>query len=631
MNKNRILREVHKITPYHLKIPKPGLHAALPTVDLRPRIADFGMSVRDQGTRGTCSVFAMTGLLEYMYLSRLQGTSNNLSEEYLNYASNQVQGNFADGDFFFNLEAGYQQWGVVPEMECPYNYAGEITTLDRAVLDVGRRWTRFLADFIKPWDTSHGASSAQIDRVTSYLDRDTPVAFGGWWPEGSYATTHPVRGVEIMTTPPVSQKGTGVKDGHSVILVGYRRDANFPGGGYFVFRNSWGSDFGDAGYGYMPFDYVQTYANDLVAYTTRDLATTRLSTRCVVAQADQLDAFAADNSGAVRHAAWRAGVEDGRWRGWWPVLDGVTAGGGAISAVARTPNNLDAFVASGSDVYTSAWDASQSNGQWGGWWKVLTARVPAGSPINAVSRDPQKLDVFLTGSDRCIYTAAWDPTVTNDWRGWWRIGALTAPPGAPVDAVARTSTNLDIFVCGDDGRVHTAAWQRGVASGQWRGWWNVGSITVPAGGHVAAVTRGSQLLDIFVVASDGGIYTAAWDATQANGAWRGWWRIGSLTTTRGSRIAAVSRKANALDVFVVGPEGFIWTAAWDPTVSANWRGWWRIGTGVVQPDGGIAAVSRAAEKLDVFAVGTDGGIWTAAWDPSVSSNWRGWWRIGPEL
>jgi C1A family cysteine protease len=54
-------------------------------------------------------------------------------------------------------------------------------------------------------------------------------------------------------------------DGHSVVLVGYAQHSQLSGGGYFIFRNSWGNT-GDKGYGYLSFDYVRKYANDLVAY-----------------------------------------------------------------------------------------------------------------------------------------------------------------------------------------------------------------------------------------------------------------------------------------------------------------------------------------------------------------------------
>ena len=77
------------------------------------------------------------------------------------------------------------------------------------------------------------------------------------------------------------------------------------------------------------------------------------------------------------------------------------------------------------------------------------------------------------------------------------------------------------------GGVYTAAWERSVASGQWRGWWwNILTGAIQPGWPVAAVSRDPGKLDIFIVSTDGGIYTAAWDRNVANGAWRGWWRIG---------------------------------------------------------------------------------------------------------
>ena len=42
---------------------------------------------------------------------------------------------------------------------------------------------------------------------------------------------------------------------HAVLVVGYR-DGEGEGGGRFVVRNSWGSDWADDGYGYLPYEYV---------------------------------------------------------------------------------------------------------------------------------------------------------------------------------------------------------------------------------------------------------------------------------------------------------------------------------------------------------------------------------------
>ena len=91
-------------------------------------------------------------------------------------------------------------------------------------------------------------------------------------------------------------------------------------------------------------------------------------------------------------------------------------------------------------------------------------------------------------------------------------------------------------------------------------------------------------------------------------------------------VSAVSRSADRLDVFAAGADGFVWTAAWQPG-DLSFRGWWRVGDLEVPPCSAVTAVSRSADRLDVFATGLDGRIWTAAWAPG-DAVFRPWARIG---
>src|SRR5262249_607542 len=147
--------------------------AKLPQLDLRPTIQALGLLVRNQGGRGTCSVFAMTFLLEYAYRTRLSSGCNDLSEEYLNYVSNIVAHKTDDGDYFDVLNKGYQAWGIVPEANSPYQTT-PVSTIAQSILDAGHVRTRFTVDFIKPWNNSRGASQAQLDRAIAYLNQNVP-------------------------------------------------------------------------------------------------------------------------------------------------------------------------------------------------------------------------------------------------------------------------------------------------------------------------------------------------------------------------------------------------------------------------------------------------------------------------
>ena len=68
-----------------------------------------------------------------------------------------------------------------------------------------------------------------------------------------------------------------------------------------------------------------------------------------------------------------------------------------------------------------------------------------------------------------------------------------------------------------------------------------------------------------------------------------------------SQVAAVARASDKLDIFIIGKEGGVWTAAWEK--SGGWNAWKKVANGRAAPGSSIAAVSRAPTKLDIFIVG----------------------------
>lgn len=351
----------------------------------------------------------------------------------------------------------------------------------------------------------------------------------------------------------------------------------------------------------------------------------------IARHSDRIDLVATASDGQVWATRFDAGTYVRVWDRWRPVLAHLAAPDTPVAVVSRADDHLDVFMA-GSDgrTYTGA-SSSSFDGQWRGWWNILKGAVPSGGTVTAVARAAGKLDVFIVSTDGGVYTAAWDQNVAaGAWRGWWRIGSQVAKPGSPVAVVSRHPDKLDIFVAGTDGKTHTAAWDKNLSGGQWRGWWNILTGSIPAGGTITPVARGPEHLDIFLTSTDGGVYTASWDQNIAGGRWQGWHRIKSLTAKPGSPVAAVARDPFKLDIFVAGTDSKTYTAAWDKNVSGGmWRGWWNIQTGRIAPGTPVSAVSRAPDRLDVFIVSTDKRIYTAAWAQNVAAGaWQGWWRIG---
>jgi hypothetical protein len=76
-------------------------------------------------------------------------------------------------------------------------------------------------------------------------------------------------------------------------------------------------------------------------------------------------------------------------------------------------------------------------------------------------------------------------------------------------------------------------------------------------------------------------------------------------------INVVSRYPNHLDVFAVGSNHGIYSTWWD--ASGGWANWFQIAGGVAAPNTSVYALSRYPDILDVFAVGTDQHVDTVWW------------------
>ena len=336
---------------------------------------------------------------------------------------------------------------------------------------------------------------------------------------------------------------------------------------------------------------------------------------------DKLDVFLSDNGGNTITAAWEPAMVSW-WEGFWNLLGGRAAPGAHVTVVSRRPDFLDVFVV-GTDggAYTCAW---QPGAGWRGWWRIGNAVFPPGSMISAVSRSQDHLDIFGTDNWGRILSAAWEPAFADGWHGWWWIRGGEARAGAPVSAVSRSANKLDIFVTGTDGGAYTAAWEPAFADG-WHGWWRIKNATFPQGAYLSSVSRSADKLDIFGTDASGSTITAAWEPAFADG-WHGWWQIRGGRAQPGGPVTAVSRSKDKLDVFVVGTDNFIYTAAWEPAFADGWHGWWFLNGGRAVHQSYITCVSRRPDFLDVFVVGLDGRAYTAAWSPG--NTWGGWWPMG---
>ncbi|SIO40596.1 hypothetical protein SAMN05443247_04935 [Bradyrhizobium erythrophlei] len=313
--------------------------------------------------------------------------------------------------------------------------------------------------------------------------------------------------------------------------------------------------------------------------------------------ADHIDLFAVGRDSAVYSTFWDA---NGGWFNHWFRLADTNFADGfkvpiqtPISVLSRFTDHIDLFV-TGFDggVYSTFWDA---NGGWFNRWFRLgdtnfgdNFTIPPGSPISNLSRFRDHIDLFVSGRDGGVYSTFWD--ANGGWfNHWFRLGDnnfgdnFTVPPGSPISSLSRFQDHIDLFVSGRDGGVYSTFWD---ANGGWfNHWFRLGdsnfadNFTIPPGSPVSSLSRFRDHIDLFVTGFDGGIYSTFWDA---NGGWfNHWFRLGdtnfgdNFTIPPGSRVSALSRFQDHIDLFVMGRDGGIYSTFWD--ANGGWFGrWFRV-------------------------------------------------------
>ncbi len=224
-----------------------------PKADLRPEFIAAGLTPKSQGNRGTCSLFAVVGVLEYEY-AQAGEQSLRLSEEYVNWASHNSNGRRSDGSFFSDAVRGMRISGVCRQDLMPYvaQWNDSVAPSVDAVKDAAKR-TDIAPRWIKHWNVKTGLTTAQMQAIKSAIAGGHPVAVGMRWPKN---VRFDADGVIAYSD------GDEVFDGHSIVYVGYEDDAAKPGGGVFIFRNSSGPEWREAGHSRLSYAYVREFAND---------------------------------------------------------------------------------------------------------------------------------------------------------------------------------------------------------------------------------------------------------------------------------------------------------------------------------------------------------------------------------
>jgi YVTN family beta-propeller protein len=272
------------------------------------------------------------------------------------------------------------------------------------------------------------------------------------------------------------------------------------------------------------------------------------------------------------------------------------------------------------NVFVQRPDGRLETARWAeedGWSRFarLGLTIPQNAPAAALSRRPDEWDLFVVDeTGRLLANSG-----TGITRGAWTELDTGLPPCASVTAISWDPGATLVFTVGPDGVVRSYGWNGTAVTGTAR---HEGQQFHP-GAPIVAVTRKRGHWDLFVLHPDGTVWSQWW-STDEDG-FSAWGRgPHGVNFAPGTRLTAIGRHSKALDLFAVDRLGQVRTAFWHS--EDGWSAW-----GLPAPDGPhcrpggtVAAYPKKGDNIDVLAVGDDLQLWTVFWD----DGWSGWLPLG---
>ncbi len=229
--------------------------ANIDTDDLPQRVdlRKWCSPIEDQDRLGSCTAQAGTGLLEYFFYKK-EGRFIDASRLFLYKVTRNLMGQIGDGGAFLrDTIKAMVLFGVPPEKYYPYNIVFFDDEPSAYCYAFAQNYKSIKYYRLDPPGTPRETLQS---RIWTELAAERPVMFGFT----VYSSIGQANQTGKIPFPVRTEK---VEGGHAVVAVGYDDKMvikNEVDGsettGAFLIRNSWGTSWGEQGYGWLPYEYV---------------------------------------------------------------------------------------------------------------------------------------------------------------------------------------------------------------------------------------------------------------------------------------------------------------------------------------------------------------------------------------